>query len=63
MPKVPRTRKNIIHAVADCENCKFVAGYFLTAVQLGREHAKKTGHKVTVETGNTWIYNPDKDDN
>ena len=39
------------HAMFQCEDCEWEAGYFSTAVNLARKHAQKTGHNVTGETG------------
>lgn len=50
-------KKSLVHAVAECQECDFYDGYFLTACSSGRKHAIKTGHKVTIETGYVLIYN------
>lgn len=41
----------LMHAMFRCDNCDWEAGYFSTATDLARKHAKKTGHDVTGETG------------
>ena len=46
----------LVHAVASCENCAFEESDYKKAQRKGREHFKKTGHKVTVETGYCQIY-------
>jgi hypothetical protein len=49
----------LVHAVADCRDCDFSEHDYKIAVQKGRQHAKKTGHCVIVETGYCQIYNDD----
>lgn len=58
-----RNTQKIIHAVAECEDCDFVDGYFLTAQKSGRNHAIKTGHTVCIETGYAITYNKKLRDN
>ena len=43
--------KGLVHAIADCTVCGKHWEYYLTAQKLGKAHAKKTGHKVTVDLG------------
>ena len=50
-----------IHAIADCSDCDFYEGGYLKAVKRGRQHAKKTGHEVCVETGYVAYYNMKKE--
>jgi len=50
-------RPSLVHAVADCQDCDFEDGWYITAVKSARDHAKKTGHKVVVETGYSKTYN------
>ena len=51
-----------VHQIAYCFNCDFHNEDYLkhTARKLAYKHAKKTGHKVTVETGLLTVYNYDK---
>lgn len=42
---------NMIHAVANCNDCQWQDYSYHTAQRKGREHAKKTGHEVTIEVG------------
>ena len=51
----------LIHAVAHCSDCKWEDTDYRTAITTAREHAKKTGHTVEVETGYCKTYNPKKD--
>ena len=43
--------KSLIHAIADCSDCKFVDEYYLTAQKSGRQHHLKTGHRVILDLG------------
>ena len=53
-----KTNCGVIHVVATCEDCEWSETGYLNGVRKAYYHAKKTGHTVTVETGNAWIYNP-----
>jgi len=50
------SNKNLIHCIAFCENCNLEWTYYITARKEAYKHAKKTGHKVTGETGYTFEY-------
>ena len=39
------------HAMAECRECNWFDGNFLTAVKSSYKHTEKTGHKTIVETG------------
>lgn len=61
--KIKTYKYGIIHAIAQCQNCDFE-----DAIKAGNgmqtlrnkvyAHIRKTGHTVTVETGNTTDYKP-----
>lgn len=50
-------RPGLVHVIANCQDCNFEASDFITAVQRAREHARKTGHEVSVETTYAQLYN------
>lgn len=50
----------LIHAIANCTDCNWQEDDYHIAVRKGRDHAKRTGHKVSVETGYAQIYNDRK---
>lgn len=52
-----KKRKGITHVVATCHSCEKDWQNYKTARQLAYAHAKKTGHKVTVEIGYFIKYN------
>lgn len=56
--KKTRNRQFLVHALAYCRDCDYEATYYTTAVQNGRNHARKTGHTVDIETGYSQTYNP-----
>ena len=45
-----------IHCIAHCRDCKWTEENYNIARKKGREHAKKYGHIVDVETGNWYVY-------
>jgi len=47
----------LVHAIAKCRDCSWSEEYYEIAVRKGREHAKKTGHTVDIETGYVWTLN------
>lgn len=54
----------LVHAIAQCSDCDWEEMSYRIAVKQGREHARKTGHEVIVETGYAQIYNSkDKEKN
>lgn len=55
-----KTKKGVIHQYAFCEQCggkneEYING---AARKWAYNHAKETGHRVTVETGSFITYNP-----
>jgi hypothetical protein len=42
--------------VAYCSDCNFKEEYFLNAQKAAKNHYKKTGHEVLVETGYCQVY-------
>ena len=55
---VANRRPWLIHSLADCRDCDWSATNWQTAVKEGREHARKTGHEVELETGYAQTLNP-----
>lgn len=55
---VKTSKVGTIHVIASCCNCDKRWDDYLTAVQKARQHAENTGHRVNVERGQTWTYNP-----
>lgn len=52
-----RTRAPVPHhAFASCADCDFEDDDYQTAWNAGRRHAKKTGHRVSVDIGRTYEY-------
>jgi hypothetical protein len=41
----------VVHAVASCEDCDFLATGYKNAQAIGARHAKTHHHKVMVEVG------------
>jgi hypothetical protein len=52
-----KTTRGITHRIATCFTCGKEWQNYKTARQLAYNHAKKTGHKVTIETGYFITYN------
>lgn len=52
--------KNLIHAIFHCTECPFSAEDYLSAQRLASDHAKKTGHYVSGETGYSVSYGEKK---
>jgi len=48
---------SVVHCVANCSDCGWEETDYQTAGRKAREHAKKTGHEVIVETGTYRILN------
>ena len=48
---------SVVHCVAQCSDCDFEETDYIVAGRKAREHAKKTGHEVIVETGTYRILN------
>ena len=53
-----RVGKYLIHAIAQCQDCDWSEEDYKVAQKRAREHAKKTGHTVDLETGYWQQYNP-----
>ena len=53
-----RVGKYLIHAIASCRDCDWEEEGYKVAQKKAREHAKKTGHTVDIETGYIQTYNP-----
>jgi endogenous inhibitor of DNA gyrase (YacG/DUF329 family) len=51
-----KAKKDLVHAVAYCSDCNFKEEYFLNAQKAAKNHYKKTGHEVLVETGYCQVY-------
>jgi hypothetical protein len=51
------TRRALIHAIGQCATCGKEWGWYLTAQRNARQHARRTGHYVTVELGYSVHYN------
>ena len=58
MMRKSEKRQWLVHAVAYCSDCDWEETGYKIAVKKGRDHARRTGHKVSVETGYVQIYNP-----
>ena len=56
-----RVEKWLIGTIASCYDCDWVEEDYRTAQKDAREHAKKTGHEVNVETTYNQTYNPRKE--
>lgn len=64
MIKVIKVKKyGIIHAYAQCDNCDWTAAIDTRETNRMQKlrnkiyaHVKKTGHRVTLETGNSTTY-------
>ena len=59
--KKKRVEKYLIGALASCHDCDWEEEDYRTAQKDAREHARKTGHTVNVETTYTQTYNQRKD--
>ena len=46
----------VVHAVAECEDCDFVASNHINAQAIGAKHAMTHHHKVRVEVGLASVY-------
>lgn len=46
------------HAIFECMDCNWQAGWFLTAVDAARKHCEGKGHSVRGETGYCVTYDP-----
>ena len=52
----------MVHTLADCSECGWQSNkYFDVVRKEAYSHAKKTGHKVTGETGFAFTYTPQKE--
>jgi hypothetical protein len=51
------SKKTLIHAIADCSECDFHAEDYLMASEKARDHARNTGHRVTLEQGYATTFN------
>ena len=49
--------RTVVHCLAVCLRCKWSSEDYKRAQRLGRQHAERTGHAVTVETGTVVDYN------
>ena len=50
--KIKKVNYGLIHCIAHCLDCGFMAELYTTAQKEARKHAEVTGHKVAVEVGN-----------
>lgn len=46
-----RTRKALIHGIAECRTCGWRCEDYLTVQGLAEKHARETGHHVTADLG------------
>jgi hypothetical protein len=46
------------HVYAECRDCSETWDDYRRDEADARSHAKRTGHTVVVERGQTWTYNP-----
>ena len=44
-------RKGLIHGIADCLECDWKCGDYLTVQKSAALHHRKTGHRVSMELG------------
>lgn len=51
------SRSNLVHAIANCEDCDWQEHDYRVARKRAYQHAKKHGHKVTGETAYYFVYN------
>ena len=51
-----KTRKGLIHCIAVCSDCEERWEDWRTARDCAYQHAKRKGHKVMVEVGNSIVY-------
>jgi hypothetical protein len=45
-----------VHAVAQCQTCAWFSEDYATAWQIGRLHAERYKHRVTVDVGLVYTY-------
>lgn len=53
-----KSKIGTVHVIAVCCDCDKRWESYTTAVSEAQRHAAKTGHRVNVERGQTWTYNP-----
>lgn len=44
-------RQGMIHRIAHCNNCDWKEENMNTAMKKAKEHAEKTNHRISIETG------------
>lgn len=55
-----RIVKALVHAVAECNDCKWRSDDYLTAQQEARTHAVRNGHRVKIDLGYCGEYIPER---
>jgi hypothetical protein len=45
----------LVHAIAECRECEWSTQDYRVATRQARQHHRKTGHQVSVETGYCYI--------
>lgn len=48
----------LVHRVGHCVNCGMEWNGYLTVLNNAREHAERTGHTVSIESGFAHTYKP-----
>jgi len=46
----------LVHAIAICRTCGWNCENYLTAWSLGKAHASRKGHEVSVDVGHNYVY-------
>lgn len=49
----------LIHAIAECRQCKWRCENYATAHEEAREHVEATAHHVLIDTGYCYEYEPE----
>ena len=54
---VTKTPIGTTHVFAECRDCQWSDDNYETAARSSHRHAVATGHTVSVERAQSWIYN------
>lgn len=51
-----RSTQKLVHFIASCEVCDWETADYINGRSAAKNHAQRTGHEVTAETGYVMVY-------
>lgn len=58
--QMKNTKPQVVHSIATCNECPWLADEYRSALVAAKKHVKDTGHEVLIERAYSWYIKPQK---